>query len=74
MIDKDDKAVDLFLNGKFKKMRDDLGIGSHLQKMESSVMAMPESMVSGYDNRPGNLRFKKNKPNARRMSQIMDQE
>jgi len=73
-LDKNDRAVQLFLNGQFKKMRDNLGKGSKLKKTETSYMEMCDSMATDYNNRPPTSMVKKNNCNKRRLAQIADQE
>lgn len=72
--DKNDRAVQLFLNGQFKEMRDRLGDSCRVQKIEVACMPMGDSMTNDYNNRPMRLLHQKNLPNKRRISQIADQE
>ena len=72
--DKNDRAVQLFLNGQFKEMRDKLGDSCRIQKIEVACMPMGDSITNNYNNRPVKLLHQKNLPNKRRLSQIADQE
>jgi len=72
--DKNDRAVQLFLNGQFKEMRNRLGASCRVQKIEVACMPMGDSITTNYNNRPGKLLNQKNIPNKRRLSQIVDQE
>ena len=73
-LDKNDRAVQLFLNGQFKEMRDKMGDSCRIQKIEVACMPMGDSVTNNYNNRPIKLLHQKNIPNKRRLSQIKDQE
>ena len=72
--DRNDRAVQLFLNGQFKEMRNKLGESSRVKKLGTKHVAMNESIVSSYNNRSGSLIKNKNPKNMRRLAHIADQE
>ena len=73
-LDKNDRAIQLFLNGQHKEMRDNLGKGNNLKKHSVSNVSMPDSIAIGYNNRPPTKMVKKNLSGQRRLAQIADQE
>ena len=74
MKDRNDKAIELFLNGQFKNMRDQLNKVSTINKLGVETMQMSESLTNNYNNRPDTLIKQKNLSNIRRLSHITDQE
>lgn len=73
-LDKNDKAIQIWLNGQFKEMRDRLGDSCRVQKIEVACMPMGDSITNDWNNRPVELIVRKNLRNSRRLAQIADQE
>jgi len=72
--DRNDRNVQMFLNGQYKKLRDAMAGSSRVSKKEVYSTDMNDSVMNNYNNRPVKLLTKKNLPNKRRLSHITDQE
>lgn len=72
--DRNDKAVQMYLKGQFKEMRDRLNDSCRVQKIEIACTPMSDSITSSYNNRPMQIMNKMSKCNVRKLSQIKDQE